>query len=101
LDYFGCELTDVKGHVAVRHRLLGTFGGLEVNSFHNQALVKKGDFAGNGDVLEILAYTDDGVVEAVHHKKYKILATMWHPEREEIFRDDDIKRVQNLFAEER
>lgn len=101
LDYFGCELTDVKGHVAVRHRLLGKLDGLEVNSFHNQALVKKGDFAGNGDVLEILAYTDDGVVEAVHHKKYKILATMWHPEREEIFRDDDIKRVQNLFAEER
>ena len=91
LDYFGCELEQVQGHVAVRHKLSGTLGELEVNSFHNQACYKvKGP-------LEALARTQDGVIEAVRHKDKRILGTMWHPEREERFQTLDLRRLKELF----
>lgn len=92
LDYFGCGLEQVQGHVAVHHRIFGTLGELEVNSFHNQACcnVKSS--------LEVLAQTEDGVIEAVRHKDKRILGTMWHPEREKPFLILDICRIQELFG---
>lgn len=92
LDYFGCELEQVQGHVAVRHEVAGMLGELEVNSFHNQGCrnIK--------NPLEILAQSKDGVVEAVRHKEKRVLGTMWHPEREEPFRISDIQRVKELFG---
>lgn len=92
LDYFGCELEQIQGHVAVRHKVSGTLGELEVNSFHNQAccIIK--------DPLEILAQSEDGVVEAVLHKEKRVLGTMWHPEREKPFQAGDVQRVQELFG---
>lgn len=92
LDYFDCELEQVQGHVAVRHRISGALGELEVNSFHNQACrsVKS--------PLEVLAQTEDGVVEAVRDKDKRILSTMWHPERENPFRISDIQQIQELFG---
>ena len=91
LDYYGCPLVEVKGHVAVRHTLTGTLGEITVNSFHNQACMDV------SDSLEVLARTEDGVVEAVRAKNERILATMWHPERESVFVRDDIERVRRLF----
>lgn len=93
LDYFGCELEPVREHVAVRHRVFGELGELEVNSFHNQACchIKS--------PLEVLAKTEDGVIEAVRYKGKPILGTMWHPERETPFRVLDIQRVQLLFGQ--
>lgn len=92
LDYFGCELESVQGHVAVRHKVSGALGELEVNSFHNQAcrMIK--------EPLEILAQSEDGVVEAVRHKGKRVLGTMWHPEREEPFRISDIQRLQEFLG---
>lgn len=92
LDYFGCELEQVQGHVAVRHKVSGVLGELEVNSFHNQAcrMIK--------EPLEILAQSEDGVVEAVRHKEKRVLGTMWHPEREEPFRISDIQRLQEFLG---
>lgn len=92
LDYFDCELEQVQGHVAVRHKIFGALGGLEVNSFHNQACY------GVKDPLEVLAQTQDGVIEAVRHKDKRILGTMWHPEREKPFPISDIRRIQELFG---
>lgn len=91
LDYFGCDLEQVQGHVAVRHKVSGILGELEVNSFHNQAcrIIK--------EPLEILAQSEDGVIEAVRHKGKRVLGTMWHPEREEPFQMEDVQRVQELF----
>jgi putative glutamine amidotransferase len=94
LDYYGCELQNVTGHVAVRHRINGKIGDTEVNSYHNQACLKV------NKPLEILAMADDGVIEAVCSGEDKILATMWHPERENPFRADDITMIQNLFGKE-
>lgn len=92
LDYFGCELEQVKGHVAVRHKISGAIGELEVNSFHNQACCNV------KNPLEVLARTDDGVIEAICYREKRILGTMWHPERENPFVDADIRRVQELFG---
>ena len=91
LDYFDCELKQVQGHVAVRHKIVGALGELEVNSFHNQACYRV------KDPLEVLAQTQDGVIEAVRHKDKRILGTMWHPEREAHFQLLDVRRVKDLF----
>ena len=92
LDYFGCELEEVKDHVAVRHKIAGKLNTLEVNSFHSQACryIK--------EPLEMLAQAEDGVIEAICHREKRILGTMWHPERENPFIDTDIQRVQKLFG---
>lgn len=92
LDYFGCELEEVTGHVAARHKLSGVWEGEEVNSFHNQACLRV------KDPLQKLAWTGDGIVEAVSCKEYRVLGTMWHPEREIPFRQGDIARVRTLFV---
>lgn len=91
LDYFGCELERVDGHVAVRHRLFGQYEGMDVNSFHNQACFQI------REPLEVMAKTEDGVIEAVRSREKSIIATMWHPEREHPFVDADVRRVQELF----
>ena len=52
------------------------------------------------DLVEVLARTEDGVIEAVRIKSQKIAATMWHPEREQNFKKEDIELVQKLFGEE-
>lgn len=92
LDYFGCELENVQGHVAMRHDVDGEWGRMEVNSFHNQACKElKGP-------LQIMAKTEDGVIEAAAYPDKNIVVTMWHPEREEPFRKEDIQRVRNLFG---
>lgn len=89
-DYFGGKLERVTGHVACRHRILGAFER-EVNSFHNMAALEV-----PGE-LEVLARTADGVAEAVRHREHKILAVMWHPEREAPFRREDIELVTDFF----
>lgn len=91
-DYFRCELEQVQGHVAVRHEVHGKLGMMEVNSFHNQACCRV------TSPLTVLAQAEDGVIEAVRHKEKPVLATMWHPEREEPFQTEDIRRVCELFG---
>lgn len=93
LVHFGNELENVTGHVAVRHEIFGEINR-KVNSYHNQACTKLK--AGCG--LVCVAKAQDGVVEAVRHTQYQIFATMWHPEREDIFDREDIQMVQNLFG---
>jgi putative glutamine amidotransferase len=92
LVYFGNNLTQVSGHVAVRHVVKGSMGEIEVNSYHNQACTALAN-----DALEILAQTDDGVIEAVRHKKSPIMGTMWHPERERIYQEKDMEMIKTLF----
>lgn len=93
-DFFGAKLENVQEHVAVRHKVYGKIGKYEVNSYHNQACLKV------PDCIEILAYAEDGTIEALQIKKHWILATMWHPEREVPFKQEDIIRVKKLFGKE-
>lgn len=94
MDYFGCELKDIEHHVAVRHKLHGIWEGEEVNSYHNQACMQV------IEPLRKLAWTDDGVIEAVSCRKYHVLATMWHPEREYPYKQEDISRVWEFFGKQ-
>lgn len=92
LDYFGCEMEQVQGHVAVRHVVRGEWGSMEVNSFHNQAC------KGLKRPLQMLAESADGVVEAASYPEKNIIVTMWHPERETPFCKMDVERVRSLFG---
>ena len=91
LDYFGNNLEDVKGHVAVRHIISGSESQVEVNSYHNQACCKL-----DSDELEVVMSSDDGVIEKIKHKKLPIVGTMWHPERENPFAESDVELLRNL-----
>lgn len=66
-------------HVASTHSVQMLEGGseFEVNSYHNQGVCAD-DMA---PVLEAVAMSDDGVVEALRHPELDIEAVMWHPER--------------------
>lgn len=92
LDYFGCVLEDVPGHVAVRHGVDGRWGSMDVNSFHNQACRHL------KEPLRAAATAEGGAIEAAEYPEKKIAVTMWHPEREKPFRDADIGRVRKLFG---
>ena len=96
LDYFGNQLENVTGHVAVRHVVNGDINR-NVNSYHNQACVKLKEECG----LVCMARAVDGVIEAVRHNIYPIMATMWHPERENGYDPEDIQMLKNLMCEEK
>lgn len=93
LDYFGSGLTEVNGHVAVRHKLVGSEDIQEVNSYHKQGCLE----LASSDLYAILK-TSDGVIEKVRHRTLPIIGTMWHPEREHPFRDEDVAMVRELFG---
>lgn len=93
LDFFGNELVNVNGHVAVRHVIQDAREGYEVNSYHNQACVQLKVDCG----LTVTARTEDGVIEAVRHDTLPIIGTMWHPEREKVFSSRDIEKIKKFF----
>lgn len=93
LDYFGNELVNVDGHVAVRHLIHEGATQYEVNSYHNQGCMQLKRNCG----LKITSQAEDGVIEAVCHEYLSIAATMWHPEREKKFMDKDMRRIKLLF----
>lgn len=95
LAYYGNELVNMGGHVAVRHFVHAGQEDYEVNSYHNQVCRELKEKCG----LLITAQTADGVVEAVRHEKLPIIGTMWHPEREENFVRRDMDRVRELFTD--
>lgn len=87
----GGALKPVTGHVGTRHQLFGHIEG-EANSFHNQALV---------DVpaeYNLLASSEDGVIEAIRHIHLPWEGWMWHPERESVYNSRDIDRLKALLS---
>lgn len=95
LNYFDCELSQVQGHVAVKHELYIENSAIKsyVNSFHNQGCIVDNVRR----PLIVAAYTVDGVAEWIKHETLPIEATMWHPERENPFAESDIQRIKKLF----
>ena len=95
--YFGGKLVEVQKHVATRHKLKGDWaknlGFNQVNSYHNQAIVKRT----LAEPLEVLATTEDGVIEAVKHPRLPWVGIMWHPEREEVASKIDAQLILELF----
>lgn len=94
LDYFGNVLVKVSGHAGIRHEVKGDEGCFEVNSYHNEACLE----LVNDELVSVMR-TEDGVIEKVKHRTLPIVGTMWHPERENPFRDIDVAMVQELMSE--
>ena len=88
--YFGGKLkNEVKNHVAKDHILLSAeklLKNKKANSFHNLGILRK-DVPNN---LHTIAWTKDGIAEAVIHHNYPILGLQWHPERQKKEYDKEI-----------
>ena len=95
LDFWGEPLSNVEGHIAVRHGLEGIIQR-EVNSYHGQACMEL-----RTDNFDVLAKVKDGVIEAVRHRKFPMLGIMWHPEREAPFREEGIRMVREWFEDDK
>ena len=93
----GGQLSSVAEHTAVRHRVIGPLfaspTGREVNSFHNFGITP----SGLGRDLEALAWSQDGVIEALRHQQRPWLGVMWHPERDTLVTNDDQTMIKQHF----
>ncbi len=94
-DYFGCSLHNVENHIAVHHDILLDSGDVvaNVNSYHKQALLEV------GKPLKKLVVSADGIIEGIRHCRKTIMGIMWHPERENPFKKEDIELFQKFFLE--
>lgn len=93
-NFYGGTLEKVHGHVRTSHRISCKFGASMVNSYHNFA-VRKSDLNEN---FEILAESDDGIIEAIAHKDQKMWGIMWHPERYAVTNRLDSDILQEIFS---
>ena len=88
----GVRLHRVEGHVTATQVI--QFDGREamVNSYHN--------YGSQESVLglEVCGRSDDGVVKAVRADSGRILGIMWHPERIDPSREDDILLFRSFFG---
>lgn len=90
----GGSLRPVHGHTAQRHRIFGPLvpsEGRQVNSYHDLSLIRD-DI---GSELEVMAWSEDGVVEALRHDRLPWLGIMWHPERDMPSSHADKKLIQD------
>ena len=93
LEYFGNELIEVKGHVALKHNIVGMEENDYVNSYHNQGCIEL-----KNDELIAVMRTEDGVIEKIRHRTLPIVGTMWHPERETPFRKKDVDLLKSIIG---
>lgn len=102
-SYFGSDIEKIDGHVNTRHNLLlnndskykHQLENLDfVNSFHNFGVKNI------TDELTVSATDENNSIEALEHKNYKIFAQMWHPERDQIFKNSQKNHVKNFFNEQ-
>ena len=92
-DYFGVKLQEVTGHVTANQGFFVNGKKIEVNSYH--------DFGTTESIedLEVWAKAEDGVIKAIKHRRLPIMGIMWHPERIEGFRPEDITLFRNFFVD--
>jgi putative glutamine amidotransferase len=102
--FFGGTLKKIEGHVARRHRIYAknnTFNDLiapaelsqKVNSFHSSGITVEN----MSEHLISLLESEDGVIEALKHKRLPFYAIMWHPEREKPFKKTDMNLLKYIF----
>lgn len=89
--YGGANIIKVDGHVRQNHRISGDIKKI-VNSYHNFALENCPEF------YQVMAFSEDGSIEAIKHESLPWQGWMWHPERYTEFCEDDVQRIRNLFA---
>ena len=98
--YYGGKLIKVNDHAGTRHNLIikddNKLFSLpsNVNSFHNYA-IPNGEL---GSGLIALAHDCNNNIEAFYNTKNKILAIMWHPEREDPPSEIDCQLIRKHFT---
>ena len=95
---YGGKIISIKNHVAIQHSLCIKSSGIMplkegeiVNSYHDFGIDQKHvkDFL-------VVATSQDGFVEAIAHKKYRMWGIMWHPERPP-FNKTNLTLLKNFF----
>jgi gamma-glutamyl-gamma-aminobutyrate hydrolase PuuD len=99
-DLFNAGFEIRESHIAKRHKVLASqdsqyFNELnklqEVNSYHKYCINKI------SNEFLISAISEDGAIEAIEHKKFKIFAQMWHSERENPFNTNELELIKKIF----
>lgn len=91
LDHFGAELEAVDGHVDPTQEIEIEGLPTRVNSFHRFGCRVA------PEPLEVWARAKDQVVKGIRHRELPIAGIMWHPERIEPFRNEDLQLFQSFL----
>lgn len=99
-EYFNSEFSKVDNQVGINHKIkvnkeskyFDLLNKLDiVNSYHNYSLKNV------SKELLISATTEDGIIKAIEHKKYKIFGQMWHSERKLPFDVNELNLIKTFF----
>lgn len=96
---YGGTLSPLKNHVNIKHELLKADNNFSknlpeyVNSYHNFSISKHN----LAKIYEPLAYDLDGNIESFFSLEKKIMAIMWHPERDDSKCLDNYTYIKNHF----
>lgn len=93
--YFDIPLKKCENHIMEKQEIIINNKPQCVNSYHQYGC----DDAPSHDAaqFDIWAIAHDGVIKAIKHRQYHIAGMMWHPERINDFRADDINYVKDFF----
>lgn len=92
MNYFeGGILEKINGHIGTRHDLVYRGQSVNVNSYHALG------FTDPSKAFDVTARAQDGVTEAMTHKKYNWHGIMWHPEREHVAQAIDVALFKEVF----
>ena len=91
-ERFKIALQPISDHVATNHEIEFANSSRKVNSYHAY-----GSYNTTKEI-EILATSEDGVVEAIRHITKPIFGIMWHPERTDPFSTSDIELFRQVFG---
>lgn len=92
--YCGVPLKPVEGHVTADHEITVGATPDHVNSYHRWGSVQ------TVEDLAVWARARDGVVEAVRHRAAPVAGVMWHPERFQQPRPQDVDLFRRAFLTE-
>lgn len=88
---YNIPLHALSGHVSDKQEILIHNEPSYINSYHIL-----GTCESHNDLI-VWARAYDNTVKAICHQTLPIVGIMWHPERYDAFRDDDIDLVSKLF----
>ncbi|WP_198346958.1 gamma-glutamyl-gamma-aminobutyrate hydrolase family protein [Burkholderia ubonensis] len=86
----GASLDVVNSHVGSRHRIRSLESARWVNSYHAYA-------ARTAPAYQVMARSEDGIVEWIRRAAPRQEGIMWHPEREAPAAQADIEMIKALF----
>lgn len=91
--FMGGALVPVEAHAGTRHAVDWEGKSMDVGSYHDYAIRAEG----MGAELEVTARCEDGTIEGFRHKSKALVGLMWHPEREDPFREEDLQFLKAVF----